>query len=91
MKAGRHIAAHVGASWSLLWRATVLGPFCALAMAAVFFLWLGRFLLPFFIALNLYLRDWVSAAAFIAAWLLAMALWRWRRFQSCLEEPPSLL
>ena len=75
----------------MLWRATLLFPLCLLATTLVLVLGLGRFLFPLFVALNMYTKDWPAAFVYSVAWILAMVIWRWQRFQDLLEEPPSLL
>ncbi len=75
----------------MLWRATLLSPICMIALVLVIALGLGRFVFPIFIGLNIYTKDWTAVGMFSAAWLVAILLWRSPRFQSYLEEPPSLL
>lgn len=78
------IAKHLGVAWSLLWRATVLGPVFFVLSIGVIVSWMGLFFFPVLVGLNIYVRDWPVAAVFLGAWIFSVWLWRSRWFHKLL-------
>lgn len=79
------------AIWALTWRSVVFLPLMLLVSGGVLMLWLGRFVLPFYGALFLYLREWGTAAGVFGLWILLLWVYRRFRISGFLEPPPSLL
>ena len=78
-------------TWALIWRATLLAPFLLIFSFVYIGSWIARFFLPIPILISVLAHDWLFSAVYGVAWILCLVLWKWRRFQSIWEDPPSLL
>jgi hypothetical protein len=77
--------------WSLIWRATILAPILLILSVLFIASWIARFFLPVLILISAWVQDWGFVALYGGAWIISVALWRWNRFRSLWEDPPSLL
>lgn len=66
-----------GKIWfQILWRSTVLGPFCLLLFAAAILAALGRFILPVYAAIWFIADDWAMVLWFLLLWILSLVICR---------------
>jgi hypothetical protein len=79
------------ACWGVLWRSLVFMPYMLAVFLGVGSIWLSRWVLPIYIALCVYSRDWLLAGGAFVVWLVAMWSHRYFRLSRFYESPPSLL
>jgi hypothetical protein len=77
--------------WAILWRSAVFLPYMLLMFVCIGSLWLGRWLLPIYGAVLLFLQEWWQSASAFALWLLVFWVYRRFRIRRFLEAPRSLL
>ncbi len=79
----------VGIGWSMLWRATLLGPVFLVFQVVVVATGIFRFAGPVWIATMVLGGEWRWTGFGLAGWIGSVGLWRWRRFRGMLERPSS--
>ncbi len=77
--------------WGILWRSLVLMPYMLVIFIGVGIVWLNRWILPVFVALSVYARDWWFAGGGLVLWFVAMWSYRHFRLSRFYESPPSVL